>query len=119
MIRIPRLRYARFSIRPFECRDICNTPTRARPTCDFHPRMPPTMRDALFALSGKTALVTGASRGIGAATAGLLAALGAHVIVSSRRADACEEVVAQIRAAGGSAEALAAHIGEIAAIDAL
>lgn len=77
------------------------------------------MHDALFDLSGKTALVTGASRGIGAATAGLLAGFGAHVIVSSRRLDACEAVVGEIRAAGGSAEALAAHIGEIEAIDAL
>ena len=77
------------------------------------------MHEALFDLSGKTALVTGASRGIGAATAGLLASFGAHVIVSSRRLDACEAVVEEIRATGGSAEALAAHIGEIEAIDAL
>jgi NAD(P)-dependent dehydrogenase (short-subunit alcohol dehydrogenase family) len=77
------------------------------------------MKDTLFDLTGKTALVTGASRGIGAATAGLLAAFGAHVIVSSRRVDACEAVVGEIGAAGGSAEALAAHIGEIEAIDAL
>jgi len=75
--------------------------------------------DALFDLSGKIALVTGASRGIGQSTAQLLAAHGAHVIVSSRRQDACEETAAAIRAAGGQATALAAHIGEVAAIDAL
>lgn len=73
----------------------------------------------LFDLNGKTALVTGASRGIGAATAQLLAQCGAEVIVSSRRLDACQEVVNTIAAAGGKARALAAHIGEISAIDAL
>src|SRR5690349_20464211 len=72
-----------------------------------------------FDLTGKTAVVTGASRGIGEAVARLLADWGAHVIVSSRRAEACEEVVAAIRAAGGVATALPAHIGDTAAIDAL
>ena len=57
------------------------------------------MTDPLFDLTGKTALVTGASRGIGEATAHLLAAHGAHVIVSSRKLDACEAVVAAIRTA--------------------
>lgn len=77
------------------------------------------MIDPLFDLSGKTALVTGASRGIGAATAQLLARHGAHVLVSSRKRESCEEIVAAIRTDGGSAEALPAHIGDIAAIDAL
>lgn len=70
-----------------------------------------------FDLTGKTAVVTGASRGIGEAVARLLADWGAHVIVSSRRAEACEEVVAAIRDAGGVATALPAHIGDIEAID--
>ena len=73
----------------------------------------------LFDLSGKVALVTGASRGIGAATAALLAAFGAHVIVSSRKLDACETVVAALKKDGGQATAMAAHIGETASIDAL
>jgi NAD(P)-dependent dehydrogenase (short-subunit alcohol dehydrogenase family) len=54
-------------------------------------------------LDGKVALVTGASRGIGAATAQALAAAGAHVILVARTAAALEEVVERIHAAGGSA----------------
>ena len=72
-----------------------------------------------FDLSGKVALVTGASRGIGEGVARLLAAQGAHVIVSSRKQDACEQVAASIREAGGKAEAYACHIGEMAQIDKL
>jgi len=77
------------------------------------------MSAALFDLSGKTALITGASRGIGESIARLLAAFGARVIVSSRKLDACEAVAASIREAGGQALAIAAHIGEPTAIDAL
>jgi len=73
----------------------------------------------LFDLRGKTALVTGASRGIGESTARQLAQAGAHVIVSSRKQDICDAVAAAIVSAGGSASALAAHIGEVAAIDRL
>jgi NAD(P)-dependent dehydrogenase (short-subunit alcohol dehydrogenase family) len=53
-------------------------------------------------LSGKLALVTGASRGIGAATAEILAAAGAHVILVARTAAALEEVEERIHAAGGT-----------------
>ena len=75
-----------------------------------------TQPAALFDLHGRIALVTGASRGIGEAIAHGLAAQGAHVIVSSRKAEACEAVAAAIRAAGGAAQALACHIGELDAI---
>jgi NAD(P)-dependent dehydrogenase (short-subunit alcohol dehydrogenase family) len=54
-------------------------------------------------LSGKLALVTGASRGIGAATAEALAAAGAHVILTARTSGGLEEVEERIHAAGGHA----------------
>ncbi|HEX7929513.1 MAG TPA: SDR family NAD(P)-dependent oxidoreductase, partial [Sphingomicrobium sp.] len=54
-------------------------------------------------LSGKLALVTGASRGIGAATAEALAREGAHVILVARTAKALEEVEDRIHQTGGSA----------------
>jgi len=66
-----------------------------------------------FDLSGKIAAVTGASRGIGQAIAELLAAQGAHVIVSSRKPEDCQKVVDAIQSAGGSAEAIGCHIGEM------
>src|SRR6476646_922838 len=53
--------------------------------------------------AGKIALVTGASRGIGAATAEALAAAGAHVILVARSATALEEIEERIHAAGGNA----------------
>jgi NAD(P)-dependent dehydrogenase (short-subunit alcohol dehydrogenase family) len=74
---------------------------------------------ALFDLSGKTALVSGASRGIGAAIARLLAAQGAHVVCTSRKREGCEETVAAIRQLGGTAEAMAMHVGDPVAIEAV
>jgi NAD(P)-dependent dehydrogenase (short-subunit alcohol dehydrogenase family) len=73
----------------------------------------------LFDLSGKIALVTGASRGIGAEIARLFASHGAYVILSSRKQADCQRVVDEIVTAGGSAEALACHIGELEQIAAL
>jgi NAD(P)-dependent dehydrogenase (short-subunit alcohol dehydrogenase family) len=70
-----------------------------------------------FDLTGQVALVSGASRGIGESIAHALAANGAHVICTSRKLEGCEAVASAIRAAGGSAEALACHIGEVSAIE--
>ena len=61
------------------------------------------MTDDTKPLAGKLALVTGASRGIGAAAAETLAAAGAHVILVARTAKGLEEVEERIHAAGGSA----------------
>ncbi|WP_372862477.1 SDR family oxidoreductase [Spongiibacter sp.] len=74
------------------------------------------MTSKLFDLTGKIALVTGASRGIGEAIARLLAEQGAHVIVSSRKLDGCQQVADSIVEAGHSAQALACHIGDMAQI---
>jgi NAD(P)-dependent dehydrogenase (short-subunit alcohol dehydrogenase family) len=73
----------------------------------------------LFDLSGKVALVTGASRGIGEEIARLLAEQGAHVIVSSRKFEDCEVVAREIINAGGSAEARPCHVGRLEDIQAI
>jgi len=72
-----------------------------------------------FDLSERIALVTGASRGIGEAAARLLADHGAHVIVSSRRIEACRKVADLINSEGNSAEALACNVGDMKDIEQL
>src|SRR5512145_2383832 len=72
-----------------------------------------------FDLSGRVALVTGASRGIGEAIAQGLAQHGAEVIVSSRKQEACDAVAAGIVAAGGKARAIACHIGDMQALESM
>lgn len=61
----------------------------------------------MFDLSGKTAIITGSSRGIGRAIAKAFAEAGARVVISSRKQDACEEVAAEINAEIGADRAIA------------
>jgi NAD(P)-dependent dehydrogenase (short-subunit alcohol dehydrogenase family) len=70
-----------------------------------------------FNLDGRVALVAGASRGIGEAIAKRLAEYGATVLVTSRKVESCQAVADAIIAAGGKAEALGCHIGDLAQIE--
>jgi NAD(P)-dependent dehydrogenase (short-subunit alcohol dehydrogenase family) len=70
-------------------------------------------------VSGKAVLVTGASYGVGEATARLLAAVGATVLVTARSADRLEHLVASINAGGGRAVAYPADLTDEAAVTAL
>jgi len=76
---------------------------------------------SLFDLSGQTAIVTGSSRGIGKAIAHRLAEHGATVVVSSRKADACQAACAEIDAAVGrkATRAVPANIADKTALKAL
>jgi NAD(P)-dependent dehydrogenase (short-subunit alcohol dehydrogenase family) len=66
----------------------------------------------MFDLTGKVAIVTGSSKGIGRAIAEALARAGAKVVISSRKAEACEEVAAPLRKEGRDVEVIACHIGK-------
>ena len=72
-----------------------------------------------MSLTGKTAVVTGASRGIGRAIAVELAKAGANVFCVATREGGCDETVAECREAGGEATGLAANVGDEASVKAL
>ena len=83
----------------------------------MHPK--PHAASGLFDLTGRVAVITGATRGLGRAIAGAFSQAGADVVVVSRKAEACEKVAAELRAEGGSAVGRPCHVGhwdELAAL---
>ncbi len=74
---------------------------------------------SLFDLTGKVAIVTGSTKGIGLAIVTRMAEHGATVVVSSRKPESCEAVAAGIRAAGGKAIVIPCHIGRKPELQAL
>src|SRR5215471_14969084 len=72
-----------------------------------------------FDLSGKVAVVTGSSKGIGRAIVECLAGLGAKVVVSSRKQDVCEAVAASIREKGGEAIVIPCNVSRRNEVEAL
>jgi len=65
-----------------------------------------------FDLTGRVAVVTGGTRGLGRAIAGAFSQAGADVVVVSRKAEACEKAAAELRADGGNAVGRPCHVGQ-------
>ena len=70
------------------------------------------MNNPLFDMTGKVALITGSTKGIGRAIAEEMARLGAKVVISSRKAEACEQVASELKAQGYEAIAIPCHVGK-------
>lgn len=75
--------------------------------------------DHLFDLTGRVAVITGSSRGIGRSIALRMAEHGARVVVSSRKAEACEKVAGEIKAAGGDALVVPCNVSDKAQLQTL
>src|SRR5580658_6022682 len=75
------------------------------------------MADYMPWLAGRVAIVTGASRGIGAATAAAVAAAGAHVVLAARDGQALEGVAGRIKDAGGQATPVPTDVSDEAAVE--
>jgi NAD(P)-dependent dehydrogenase (short-subunit alcohol dehydrogenase family) len=86
-------------------------PTKQKGVC--------VVKNTPFDLTGKVAVITGSSRGIGRSSAELLAKLGAKVVISSRKADACQEVADGINKAGGDAHVIPCNISRREEVKAL
>src|SRR5688500_4768651 len=99
----------------FTCRSCHSTDTSAHP-CARMASM--TLLDR-FRVDGKVAIVTGASRGLGAASAVALAEVGADVVIAARSKDTLAEVTAQIESHGRRAIAVAVDLDDLGAMQSL
>ncbi|WP_166268818.1 SDR family NAD(P)-dependent oxidoreductase [Marinobacter caseinilyticus] len=70
------------------------------------------MTSPLFDLTGKVALITGSTKGIGRSIAEEMTRCGAKVVISSRKAEACEQVAGELKAQGFEATAIPCHVGK-------